>query len=166
MKLLFLLGAAALCSCTSNPPADVRVTDLWAQPVNASGSAVAVYMTIVDGCSRPETLRAVAAKPPQQASLHTSRVVDNALAMARLDTIPVACGTPVRLKPMGMHVMVTGLQKPAGIGDRLPLTLTFDRSGDVNVVAEITTLAVLENVDPMHMHMKAGSKGMAGMHMP
>lgn len=164
LKAFFVLGAAILCSCGSGRPADIRVTNVWAQPVNASGTALAVYMTIADACARPEILASVDAGSSYQASLHASSVVDDELRMTPLQSVPVACDKPILLKPMGTHVMVTGISKPPEIGDRFPLKLTFDRSGDVDVVAEVTTLAVLENVDPMNMHMKSGHMGMQGMH--
>lgn len=163
MKAFLVIGAVVLCSCGSRP-ADIRVTDVWAQPVNASGTAVAVYMTITDRCSRPEALEYVDAGSPHKSSFHASRIVDNALSMTPLQSVPINCDKPTLLKPMGTHVMITGIRKPPQIGDHLPLTLTFDQSGDVNIVAEVTTLAVLENVDPMHMHMKPGHAGMQAMH--
>lgn len=164
--LLLLLVATALSGCGDARLATVQVANPWAQPVDAAGTAVAVYMTITDFCTRPEKLLAVAATLPRKASLHTSRVVDNTLSMTPLASVPINCAGPTSLKPMGAHVMVTGIEKPLEIGDRIPLTLTFDQSGDVNVVAEVTTLAVLENVDPMHMHMhmQPGHAGMQGMH--
>lgn len=164
MKAFLLLCVTVLSSCSTHRHSDVQVTKIWAQPINGSGTAAAVYMTISDSCSSPDKLTFVKAALPQKASLHASSVVNHALEMTPLQSIPIQCGKPFMLKPMGMHVMVTGIRKPMGIGDRLPLTLTFDRSGDVSVVAEVTTMAVLENVDPMHMHMDSGRMSMKGMH--
>lgn len=165
MKAWILPFTMILASCGSGRAPTAQVANIWAQPVDDAGTSAAVYMTINEACSGSDTLRSVRTKKPQQASLHASSVVDNALHMAPLASIPIRCGTSIPLKPMGAHVMLTGIPKKLGIGDRLPLTLMFEKAGDVDVVAEVTTLAVLENVDPMHMHGRSGGKGMPGMHM-
>lgn len=162
VKALRLLGMTMLASCSTRPAAEVTVSDLWAQPVDSTGTSAAVYMTIADRCSSPQALRSVTARFPYKASLHRSTVTNNALTMTSLSLVPVSCTGSTFLKPMGMHVMVTGLQR-LRIGDSVPLTLRFNRSGELNVVAEVTTLAVLKDVDPMHMH--GGSGSMKGMHM-
>lgn len=155
-----------LASCGSGPAAsDIQVTNIWAQPVTEDGRSAAVYMQIAATCTDGDVLQSIAAPAPQKASLHRSSKVDDTLKMAAVTSIPIPCGTPVALKPMDRHVMVMGLQKPVGIGDRLPLTLHFEHAGDVPVTAEVTSLAVLENVDPMHMHKGHGSGAMAMDHM-
>ena len=162
LKALLLLGMTVLASCSVPPLAEVEVSNLWAQPVDEAGTSAAVYMTIADRCVSPQALRSVTARFPHMASLHRSTVTDNTLRMTSLSFVPVSCTSSTLLKPMGIHVMVTHLQR-LKIGDLIPLTLRFDRSGDLDVVAEVTTLAVLEDVDPMHMHM--GPESMKSMHM-
>lgn len=161
MKTLFLLCMTGLVSCT-RPAVEIKVSDVWAQPVDAAGTSAAIYMTIADRCSVPQVLQSVTARFPQKVSLHRSTVANNSFRTTMLSEIPVDCTGLTLLQPMGMHLVVTGFQK-LKIGDNIPLILRFDRSGNLNVVAEITTLAVLEDVDPMHMH--GGSRSMNGMHM-
>lgn len=164
MKPAAIALAALLASCANGSTArDVQVTNIWAQPVTADGRSAAVYMTIVAQCSQEDVLQSIAASAPQKASLHSSRAVDNVLRMTPVASVPIPCGQAVSLKPMDRHVMVVGLQKPVGIGDRLSLTLHFKNAGDVPVEAEITSLAVLDNVDPMHMHAGHGASGAMAM---
>lgn len=130
----------------------MQVGGLWAQPITVAGTSAAVYMTISANCSSADVLQSVEAAAPQQASLHVSKIADGALDMTPLKSIPIPCDKPTPLKPMGMHVMVTNIQKPVGIGDQIPLTLHFERAGAIPVQAEITSMAVLEDVDPMNMN--------------
>lgn len=166
MKPAAIAFVALLASCTRTPlSGDLQVTNAWAQPVTGDGRSAAVYMTIIAKCPQNDTLQSLAAPSPLQASLHSARVVDNALKMTPVRSIAIPCGKPVLLKPMDRHVMIVGLQKPAAIGDRLPVTLHFTNAGDVPVTAEVTSLAVLENVDPMHMHGAHSSGTMQMDHM-
>lgn len=166
MRSLFPVASLLLVSCTAREAGEVSVTNAWAQPFDKTGSSAAVYMTITVTCAVPDKLLSARARAPQQASLHASRVADNALSMTPVRSIALPCGEQVPLKPMGHHVFVTGIGKPLGIGDRIPLTLSFERAGEVEVTADVTTMAMMEDVDPMHMHggtTKAG--GMDHMHM-
>lgn len=160
---IFLFGIAAVISaCGSSASTDTKVVKtktpgvqigaLWAQPITLARTSAAVYMTISPDCSSEDVLQSVEAAAPQKASLHMSGIANGALNMTPLKSISIVCDKPTSLKPMGMHVMVTNIQKPVGIGDLIPLTLHFERAGKIPVQAEITSMAVLEDVDPMNMN--------------
>ena len=51
--------------------------------------------------------------------------------------IPVPAGQTVRLRPGGLHVMLIGLTEPLRQGATVPLTLRFERAGEVTVQLEI-----------------------------
>jgi periplasmic copper chaperone A len=41
------------------------------------------------------------------------------------------------LKPLGKHVMLIGLKQPLKAGETLPLTLVFEKQGDVAIKAKV-----------------------------
>jgi copper(I)-binding protein len=41
--------------------------------------------------------------------------------------------TTTELRPGGLHVMLEGLKQPLKEGDNIPLTLTFEKAGSINV---------------------------------
>lgn len=50
--------------------------------------------------------------------------------MRPVDSLEISAGETVSFKPGGRHVMVAGLTAPLRPGDKLELTLRFERSGD------------------------------------
>ena len=48
-------------------------------------------------------------------------------------TIDIPPGQTVELKPGQLHMMLVGLKAPLKAGDMLPLTLRFEKAGDVKV---------------------------------
>ena len=46
-------------------------------------------------------------------------------------------GATVALKPGGYHVMLLGLKEPLKEGEKLPLTLTFQKAGTVQVEVNV-----------------------------
>jgi copper(I)-binding protein len=51
--------------------------------------------------------------------------------------IPIPAGKTVKLEPGGYHLMLKKLKEPLKEGDSVPVTLTFEKAGPVDV-----TLAV------------------------
>ncbi|HMR94496.1 MAG TPA: copper chaperone PCu(A)C, partial [Microthrixaceae bacterium] len=57
------------------------------------------------------------------------------MTMAEVEKIPVAAGTTVALEPGGYHIMLMELAKPLVVGEKVKVTLTFEKAGDVVVEA-------------------------------
>ncbi|MEN9416974.1 MAG: hypothetical protein RI988_594, partial [Pseudomonadota bacterium] len=54
--------------------------------------------------------------------------------------IEVPPGKTVELKPGGLHVMLIGIQKPLKVGDSFPLTLRFEKAGEVQVEVPVQAM--------------------------
>ncbi len=58
----------------------------------------------------------------------------NVMKMREVDGIEIKPATRVAMQPgEGYHIMLIGLKKPLKAGDKFPLTLTFEKSGKVEV---------------------------------
>ena len=70
--------------------------------------------------------------------LHETRTEGDVSKMVHLEQgIEVPPHGSVELKPLGMHVMLMDLRKALKDGDTIPLTLVFEKQGDVAVEAKI-----------------------------
>jgi copper(I)-binding protein len=98
------------------PPAvaaDIRIEDSWARASLGQARNGAAYMTIHTIGPQPDRL--VAASSP---------VADKV-------------GSPAVLQPGGLHVMLLDLRAPLQAGQSFPVTLRFERAGEVQVHVEI-----------------------------
>ena len=55
--------------------------------------------------------------------------------MKEVAKIDIPAGGSVQLKPGGYHIMLMELAKPIAAGDTVPVTLTFEKAGEVTVDA-------------------------------
>jgi len=55
------------------------------------------------------------------------------MRMRPVEAISVTPGSTTKLEPSGLHVMLLNLKAPLKVGDRFPLTLTFEKAGSVSV---------------------------------
>jgi periplasmic copper chaperone A len=71
------------------------------------------------------------------------------------DGLPIPVGGSVVLKPGSYHVMLIGLKKPLTAGEKIALTLTFEKAGNISVTVPVQAMGAMQD--------KGGMKGMGGM---
>ena len=98
------------------------------------------YMVIVN--SQPVEDRLVAASSPwaEQLTLHASVMDGDIARMRKLGALPIPPGGRVALEPGAYHLMFSGLYAPFVAGDSVPLTLTFEQAGRVDVMLTVHPL--------------------------
>lgn len=110
---------------------------------NPAEAAMAVYFTVTNQGSEPDSLLEVTSPISQRASLHEQMVHDGSAMM-----IPasgrVAPHEQLILQPGGLHLMLEGLSHVPAPGDSLTLTLRFRHAGQVTVHAEVVSYSALE----------------------
>ncbi|MFZ4519137.1 MAG: copper chaperone PCu(A)C [Microthrixaceae bacterium] len=67
----------------------------------------------------------------------TTSMADGMMGMKQVDEITIAPNSTLQLKPGGYHIMVIDLEKDLKVGDEVPVTLTFEHSGTVDVTATV-----------------------------
>ena len=77
--------------------------------------------------------------------------MENGIARMRpVDAVAVAPDAPAVFQPGGYHVMIMGLKGPLKEGETFPLTLTFEKAGDVTVDVMVMKKAAMDH--GMHKH--------------
>ena len=168
--LLLLLGVSACSAPLSSGPQlsgdAVRVENATARPAAAHQNSAA-YFTIVNPTATEDRLVKVDSTVAKSTELHET-VEENGIfkMMPRPQGFPVPARGRVELKPGGKHVMLLELTKDLKPGDELPLTLTFEKAGQVQVTA---TLMDMPGMSMPGMNMGgagADSAGASGGSMP
>jgi periplasmic copper chaperone A len=131
------LALATACGGAADAGSDgLEVTDAWAAEAD---DVAAVYVTIDNG-GDADRLVAVATDAAGDVSLMGAGGADASSHTAGDTPVDLAVprGSTV-FEPGGHHVMLDGLVRPLRPGDRVELTLRFDRAGtrtvDVDILA-------------------------------
>lgn len=154
---------AALLSATAPAPAPAQAHDYkagsleighpWARATVPGMRAGAAFLTVAnhDGVAAD---RLVAARTPaaDKAELH-EHVRDGDVMRMRpvAGGIEIPPGATVALAPGGLHIMLIGLKAPLAAGSRVPLTLVFERAGEVAVELAVGPLSAPAG-EASHMH--------------
>jgi periplasmic copper chaperone A len=125
-----LLGLAnAVCL------AQVKVEQAWARPTVPGQQGGGGFLSITSSAGD----RLVGGSTPlaQRFELHTMAMKGDVMEMRQLDAIELPAGQKVEFKPGGLHVMFIGLKQPLAIGSKLPVTLKFEKAGEVKVEFDV-----------------------------
>jgi copper(I)-binding protein len=82
----------------------------------------------------------VATPVAESAELHAHIMDGDVARMRPVEAIEVSPGEPTVLEPGGFHVMLMGLKQPLNEGEVFPLTLTFEKAGEVTMEVPIRGL--------------------------
>ena len=95
--------------------------------------------------------RLVGAKSPaaERVELHTHIHEGGVTMMRKVEAIDVPAGGEAALEPGGDHLMLFGLKDGLKAGGRFPLTLLFEKAGQVTVEMRV---APLSGAPPKHKH--------------
>ena len=115
---------------------DLRISHPWARAAGANTNGAA-YMTLRNAGGQPDRLVSASTPIARTVELHTHVRDGEVMRMRPVADIPVPAGQTVRLRPGGLHVMLIGLTEPLRQGAEVPLTLRFERAGEVQVMLAI-----------------------------
>lgn len=115
----------------------ITVEDVWVRASAGMARAGGGFMLIHNAGSTPDRLITATADVSDIVELHTHRSVNGMMQMRKVADIPLPAGETVHLRPGGLHVMFIDLNAPLKEGETFPLTLTFDKAGDLTVTARV-----------------------------
>ncbi|WP_232478700.1 copper chaperone PCu(A)C [Roseomonas rosulenta] len=111
---------------------DMAILHPWTRAAGANGNG-AGFLGLRNGGAQPDRLISAATPIARAVELHSMERDGDVMRMRPVRDIQVAPGQTVELRPGGFHIMLIGLTAPMQQGARVPLTLRFERAGEVQV---------------------------------
>ena len=144
IALALIVGLAGSAPAADLAPAGtVMIHEPWARASLGNAPNSAAYMTLETTGEQPDRLVASSSPVAQKAQPHR-HVMDGGVARMRpVDAVEVAPGAPTVLEPGGLHIMLIGLKQKLAAGDRVPLTLVFERAGEITIEAPVRGMAAM-----------------------
>ena len=109
------------------------VDGAWVRASIGDSRVSAAYLSIANRGESADRLVGVAAERAGHAMIHWSVVVDGVTKMRHVDAVEIPPGGSIRLEPGGLHVMLMGVSSRLDAGERISLTLVFERAGEVEL---------------------------------
>lgn len=116
----------------------LKIDHPYSRAMPPASPTAAVFFTISNNGKQADRLIAASSKQSGRAELHTHTNDNGVMRMRQVEGgIAIAAGSSVKLAPGGLHVMLLEVKQQARAGDKFPLTLTFERAGEVQVDVKV-----------------------------
>lgn len=135
----------------------IKVDQVWARATPGLAKTAAIYLTITNTGTTPDTLEAASTPVAEHAGLHEDKMANGVMQMRSLKSLTIEPGKSVVLQPSTFHIMLTGLKAPLKEGQTVPLTLSFEHAGQQQVTASVA------KVGAMHAGETSGAGAVPGM---
>ena len=128
-----MLGIACSALADDYMHGDIHIMHPWSRPLPAVSTNGAAYVTLMNTGDAPDKLVSASTPAAERAELHTHIMEGGMMKMRHVEAIEVPAGGEIALEPGGLHIMLFGLTEPFVEGMSYPLTLGFERAGEVEV---------------------------------
>ncbi|MGO6672277.1 DUF1775 domain-containing protein [Rhizobium leguminosarum] len=96
------------------------------------------FFTVKNNGQADDRLVSVSSPAAGEVQIHEMVTKDNVMRMRQLkDGIAIGAGETVKLEPGNLHLMFQKVKTPFKQGDTVPVTLTFEKAGKVDLVLQI-----------------------------
>jgi copper(I)-binding protein len=136
---LFSMLMLSACSPAASGP-QITVEGVWGRNSPKVATAGAFYMQIKNAGTEADKLVSATAEVCGTVELHESFVMDDGVMGMRPvagGMIEIPAGGTVELKVGGLHVMCLDKTTEFALGDTYPLTLVFEKAGEMTVEVAI-----------------------------
>jgi copper(I)-binding protein len=140
------LAYAALLSALIAAPAraeevkagDLTITQAWSRATPKGAKIGSGYLTIENKGSAPDRLVGISADIAGKVEVHEMAMNNGVMTMRPLDKgLTIDPGKTVKLAPGGYHLMMFDLKSPLKQGDKVPVTLEFEKAGKVQLSLDV-----------------------------
>ena len=115
---------------------DLVITQAWSRATPGGAKIAGGYLTIENKGAAPDRLVSGSGDFAGKVEIHEMAMNNGVMTMRPLDKgLAIEPGKTVKLAPGGYHLMLMDLKNPLKQGDKVPLTLEFEKAGKVDAVA-------------------------------
>lgn len=139
LNKLIVLAVLLLPACFANAheykAGKLEIAHPWSQELPPNAPTVAAYFVIHNNGKTADRLLSVDSPIAGEAQLHEHVMQNDLMKMQQVPSVDIPAGGNVTFAPMAYHVMLVNLKDRSLLSDgkRFPLTMHFEKSGDVTV---------------------------------
>jgi len=135
LSLFFLVAPARAEEVKAG---DLVITQAWSRATPGGAKIGGGYLTIENKGSAPDRLIGGSADVAGKVEVHEMAMNNGVMTMRALDKgLAIEPGKSVKLAPGGYHLMLMDLKSPLKQGDKLPVTLEFEKAGKVKLSFDV-----------------------------
>ena len=143
---LMSIACAALAAYVATAPVraeevkagDLVISQAWSRATPKGAKTGGGYLTIENNGSAPDRLIGGSSDVASSVQVHEMSMEGGVMKMRPVENgLSVEPGKTVKLAPGGYHLMMMDLKQPLKRGDKVPVTLEFEKAGKVTLSLDV-----------------------------
>jgi len=146
MPRFLLVVIAVLLSCGAAIAHSYKLGALeighpWARATPPTAPTGGAFLTVKNTGATADRLLSASSPAAEAVQVHEMKMEGNVMRMREQDGgLEIAPGATVTLAPGHLHLMMMGLKGPLKQGEKVPVTLVFEKAGSIDV--ELAVMAM------------------------
>lgn len=145
IPMIIIIASSLMSAATAEPdtrrPHELHISKAHARATAPGQSSAAVYLTIANTGATADQLIKVTSPVAASSDLHIMSMQGSVMKMREVNSLAVAPASTVAMAAGdGVHIMLNNLRQPLIAGQKIPLILTFKKTGAVKTVVAIDAL--------------------------
>src|SRR6202171_2709360 len=117
---------------------DLVISQAWSRATPGGAKVAGGYLTIENKGTVADRLIGGSADIADKVQVHEMATSNGVMTMRPLDSgLTIEPGKTVKLAPGGYHLMLFDLKTPLKQGDKVPVTLEFEKAGKVKLTLDV-----------------------------
>ena len=141
-RVAFLVVTAFILAAGPVAAAELRLKDLYidhpyARATPPGATVAGAFLKVRNAGKEPDRLVRAASPVAGMVEIHEMFFESNVMKMRAVPSLEIKPGATLTLQPGSYHVMLMDLKRPLAVGDKFPLTVSFEKAGSVDLTVEV-----------------------------
>jgi len=124
--------------------AALQIGHPWARATAPTAPSAGGFLTITNTGTTADKLITVKTPTADMAQIHEMKMDGNVMRMREVaGGLEIPPGATVTLAPGGYHVMMMGLKAPLKQGEKVPVTLVFEKAGSIDLELDVVAMGAM-----------------------
>src|SRR5258708_893141 len=145
LLLAFYVGSAAHGQTSAANP--IVVEQPWARATPGGEKTGAAYMTLINNGRSVDRLLGATTPLADKVQFHKETEDNGVSRMRQVQSMELEPAAKIIFKPGELHMMIVGLKQPLTEGKTFPLTLQFEKAGNIEVTVPIEKIGAMRPKD-------------------
>ena len=134
---------------------DLHISAPWTRAMLSGQKVGGGFLVVENKGGEDDRLVSVTTPRTDNTEIHEMAVVDDVMKMRALpDGLVIPAGETVELKPGGYHLMFMAVPEPFKEGEMVPVVLTFEKAGNVELMLPVKPAGTKAMDHSKHHHGK------------
>jgi len=161
LALWLALYAGSAANAQTSAASTIVVEQPWARATPRGAKTGAAYMTLINKGASADRLVGATTPLAGKVQFHKETEDNGVSHMHEMHGVDLEPGAKIVFKPGDMHMMIVELKQPLTEGQTFPLTLQFQKAGNVEVTVPIEGVGAMQHDDMGAMAHGPGAMGPA-----